>query len=129
MGLARRLARPLLAAIFVGSGLDVLEKPDGRIKIAEPYVHRVAATIPMVPDDPAAVVTANALVHVVAGSALALGIAPRLTSAVLAGTLVPTTLGAHRFWEIEDPAARGQQRTHFLKNAAILGGLIVTALD
>src|SRR5579871_5005196 len=117
MGPARRLARPLLAAIFIGSGLDVLQKPEGRIKIAEPYVHRVAATIPVVPDDPAAVVTANALVHLVAGSALALGVAPRAASAVLAASLVPTTLGAHRFWEVEDPAARSQQQTHFLKNA------------
>ena len=46
--------------------------------------------------------------------------------AVLAGSLVPTTLGAHRFWEMQGPAA-AQQRTQFLKNAAILGGLILVA--
>lgn len=129
MRLARTLARPLLAGIFVSSGLDVLQKPEARIKTAEPYVHRVAEVVPIVPDDPAGVVTANALVHVVAGSALALGIAPRLAAAVLAGSLVPTTLGGHRFWEVEDPAARGQQRTHFLKNCGMLGGLLLYALD
>lgn len=129
MGIVRGVARPLLGAIFVFSGLDVLQKPDPRVKIAEPFVHQLAATVPVVPDDAAAVVTANALTHIVAGSALALGVLPRLAALALAATLVPTTVGAHRFWEIEDPAARGQQRTHFLKNTAILGGLLVTALD
>ena len=51
---------------------------------------------------------------------------PRLSALALAGSLVPTTLGAHRFWEQQGPAAT-QQRTQFLKNAAILGGLILVA--
>ena len=42
---------------------------------------------------------------------------------------VPTTFAGHRFWEIQDPAQRAQQRTHFLKNTAILGGLVVVAFD
>jgi putative oxidoreductase len=69
-------------------------------------------------------VRANAAVQVAAGAALALAILPRLSALVLAGSLVPTTLGDHRFWEQEGPAA-AQRRTQFLKNAAILGGLIV----
>ena len=35
----------------------------------------------------------------------------------------------HRFWEIDDPVNRSRQRTQFLKNTAILGGLLVMALD
>jgi uncharacterized membrane protein YphA (DoxX/SURF4 family) len=31
---------------------------------------------------------------------------PRLSAAVLAGTLVPTTLAGHRYWEIEDKQER-----------------------
>ncbi len=54
---------------------------------------------------------------------------PRLSAAVLAGTLVPTTLAGHRFWEIEDKQERAQQRIHFLKNVTMLGGLLIAAAD
>ncbi len=43
--------------------------------------------------------------------------------------LVPTTAAGHRFWEENDPDRRGHQRAHFLKNAAILGGLLVATGD
>jgi putative oxidoreductase len=57
-----------------------------------------------------------------AGGALALGITPRPAVTVLAGSLVPTTLAGHRFWEQDDDAARLGQVIHFLKNLAIMGG-------
>jgi len=38
---------------------------------------------------------------------------------------VPTTLAGHRFWEEEDEAARAQQTVQFLKNAAMMGGLLL----
>lgn len=125
----RRLSGLLLAGIFISGGLDVLQRPDPRVKLAEPVVKQVAAVLPAAPSDPAEAVRLNALTHVVAGTALAIGLLPRVAALVLAGSIVPTTFGGHRFWELDDPAARAQQRTHFLKNAAILGGLLVTALD
>jgi len=68
-------------------------------------------------------------VHVTAGLALATGRAPRISSAVLAATLVPTTLGGHRFWEEQDPMVRTQQRLNFFKNVSMLGGLLIAAGD
>ena len=65
----------------------------------------------------------------VAGSMLAAGWLPRLSAAALAGTVVPTTVAAHRFWEESDADSREAQRDHFLKNAAILGGLILAATE
>ena len=119
----------MLGVIFIISGLDVLEKPEGRAKVAKPVVDKVAAAVPVAPADPLAAVSLNALVQVGGGSLLAAGIVPRLAALALASSLVPTTLAAHRFWEIQDPAQRSQQRTHFLKNTAIMGGLLITALD
>jgi uncharacterized membrane protein YphA (DoxX/SURF4 family) len=53
-----------------------------------------------------------------------------LGAAVLAGSMVPTTLAGHAFWKVEDPAARKAQRIQFLKNAALVGGLLFeVALD
>jgi putative oxidoreductase len=123
------LARPLLAGIFISGGLDVLRNPGPRAKLARPVVERMSSSVPGLPADPELAVRMNAVVHVAAGSALALGILPRLSALALAASLVPTTLGGHRFWEHEDPAMRGQQQAHFMKNAAILGGLLVVALD
>jgi len=82
-----------------------------------------------VPLDTTTLVQLNGAVQVGAGIMLAIGRAPRLSALVLAGTLVPTTLAGHRFWEEEDPQVRTQQRTQFLKNATMLGGLILAAVD
>jgi len=46
-----------------------------------------------------------------------------------AGSLVPTTLAGHRFWEADDRSQRDAQLTPFTKNAAMLGGLLAAALD
>ena len=129
MGFIRLLARPLLAGVFIAGGFDVLRRPEPRAKVAKPVIDAMASAIEPLPDDPVAMVRANAFLQVTAGSMLALGILARPASLALAASLVPTTLGGHRFWEIDDPQARAMQRTHLLKNAAILGGLLVTALD
>ncbi|MFB7032736.1 DoxX family membrane protein, partial [Streptomyces sp. NPDC056295] len=68
-------------------------------------------------------------VQVVSGVLLGLGRCPRLSALALAATLVPTTLAAHRYWEVKDPSERAQQRIHFLKNMSMLGGLLITADD
>ena len=71
----------------------------------------------------------NGATQMVGGVMLALGWMPRLAALALGATLVPTTLGTHRFWETHDPDRRKAQMVHALKNASILGGLIMTALD
>ena len=129
MRLVRTVARTMLAGVFIASGMDVLANPEPRAKLAKPVVDKVAAFVPLAPSDPKVAVALNAAVHVGAGSMLAAGILPRLAAVALATSLVPTTLAAHRFWELEDPALRSRQRVEFLKNCAILGGLLVVALD
>lgn len=118
-----------MGALFVVSGLDVLARPESRAKAAQPVVSTIADVLPIVPADPVTAVTVNATVHVAAGATLSLGILPRLSALALAASMVPTTLAGHRFWEHEDPQQRAQQQVHFLKNTAILGGLLVMALD
>jgi putative oxidoreductase len=126
--LTRRIARPLLAGIFVSGGIDTLRNPAPRAQRAEPVTTRLTGALPL-PDDTETLVKVNAAVHIVAGTTLALGKLPRLSAAVLAASLVPTTVGGHRFWEEESPQGKAMQRTHFLKNLAILGGLIIAATD
>jgi uncharacterized membrane protein YphA (DoxX/SURF4 family) len=109
-------------------GFDALRAPGGRVDLAAPLLAAIRTKVPL-PADDEMVVRANAAVQVVAGAALALGRAPRLSALVLAGSLVPTTLAGHAYWTIEDPAARKMQRIQFHKNMAMIGGLLLAVLD
>lgn len=128
MALVRRIARPMLAAIFVGGGLDALRHPAPRAKIAAPLVHEMAGRLNL-PDDPELMVRANAATMLAAGTMLGLGRFPRVAALALAGALVPTTYAAHAFWTIEDPDARAHQKIQFLKNVGLLGGVLLASVD
>lgn len=62
------------------------------------------------------------------GATLALGIFPKLSALALIGSLVPTTVAGHAFWEETDPDPRQMQATQFAKNAGIIGGLMLVIL-
>ena len=128
MTVVRRIARPMLAAIFVTSGLDALLHPAERAKVAAPLVSKLSGPLNL-PDDPEMMVRANGATMVAAGTMLALGTFPRVAALTLAGTLVPTTYTAHAFWTIQDPAVRAQQKAHFLKNIGLLGGVLLASVD
>ncbi|HEX2041988.1 MAG TPA: DoxX family protein [Acidimicrobiales bacterium] len=128
MSLTRRVARPLLAASFISGGVDTLRNPEPRVAMAETVAPKVAEPLPL-PNDPDQLVKINAVVQVVAGILLAIGRLPRFAACALAGSLVPTTLAGHRFWEEDDPARRHQQQIHFFKNLGLLGGLVLAAAD
>jgi uncharacterized membrane protein YphA (DoxX/SURF4 family) len=132
--LVRRIARPLLAAPFIYGGISTLRKPQDRVPGARPVVEKIADAadkqLPVqVPQDVEQWVKADAAVKVVAGSLFALGKLPRLTALALSGSIVPTTLAGHRFWEHDDPTERFGQLSNFLKNAGLLGGLLLAAVD
>ncbi|MDP9390766.1 MAG: DoxX family membrane protein [Actinomycetota bacterium] len=132
--LVRRIARPLLAAPFVYGGVSTLRKPQDRVPGARPVVEKIADVadkqLPVqLPHDVEQWVKADAAVKVVAGALLGLGRLPRLSALVLAGSLVPTTLAGHRFWEHTDPTERFGQISNFLKNSGLLGGLLLAAVD
>src|ERR687889_5115 len=132
--LVRRIALPLLASSFVYGGIDTLRNPQSRVPGAAPVVDQIATTadqqLPVqVPRDVEQWVKIDAGVKVAAGSLLALGRLPRLSALLLTGSIVPTTLAGHRFWEHDDPKERFGQLSHFLKNLGLLGGLLIAAVD
>ncbi|HEX4728580.1 MAG TPA: DoxX family protein [Jatrophihabitans sp.] len=128
MALIRALARPLLAASFISGGIDTLRNPGPRVPGAEKVVSPLVQAVPQL-SNTEQVVKLDAGIKVAAGALLALGKFPRLSAAALAASLVPTTLAGHRFWEESDPARRKQQQLHLLKNAGMLGGLLLAAVD
>jgi putative oxidoreductase len=128
MPIVRRLARPMLAAIFVAGGLDALKDPEPRAKLAGDVAARFARPLGL-PEDAETLVRINAATQIAAGGLLATGRLRRVSSVVLAASLIPTTLGGHAFWASQTRAERQHQRTQFLKNLGLLGGLILSAVD
>jgi uncharacterized membrane protein YphA (DoxX/SURF4 family) len=122
------LARALTGSTYALLGADAYRSPGGRVGQAGPLLASLRGVLPL-PEDDELLVRANGAAQVVAGAALALGRVPRLSSAVLAASLVPTTLAGHAYWTLEDPQARAGQRVQFHKNLAMLGGLLMVVLE
>jgi uncharacterized membrane protein YphA (DoxX/SURF4 family) len=128
MDVLRAVARPMLGAIFVYSGLESAQMPHKRVPQAASVVEPLVESLDL-PGGTATWVRVNGIVQVVAGTALAAGRFPRVAALTLAASLVPTTLAGHRFWEEVDSADRTRQRIQFLKNISMLGGLLLAADD
>lgn len=127
MSLLESVSRMALGWVFVHAGSDVLRNPEVPAKKAEPVLRAIRSAAPVDLPDDHVLVRINAATQVAAGAALATGVAPRVASLALIGSIVPTTAGGHRFWEFE-AAERINQRNHFLKNLSILGGLLHVAV-
>jgi uncharacterized membrane protein YphA (DoxX/SURF4 family) len=130
----RRLARPLLASTFIFGGINALRHASDHAKVVGPFldqtVGRLDDVLPdVIPRDHVTLVKIDGAVKVGAGLALATGRAPRLASLLLFGSLVPTTMARHAFWEIQDPAQRQHEMVHFFTNAGLGGGLLIAAAD
>jgi uncharacterized membrane protein YphA (DoxX/SURF4 family) len=119
----------MLASIFAIQGLDTLRNPERVVPTAEPVVKPLSEKVPVLPDSVEQAVRLNGAVQLAGGTLLAIGWVPRLAALAIAGTLVPTTLAGHRFWEADEPQTRKQQKIQFLKNMSMLGGLLIAAVD
>ena len=131
--LIRRIARPLLSAVFIGQGVETLRNPKVTLEATAPTVAALQ-TLPepfgsKVPSDPATAARINAAVQVGGGLLLATGKLPRIASAALAFTVIPGSLGGHLFWNESDPERKTQKRRDLLTDLSLLGGLIIAAAD
>ncbi|MGB3473736.1 MAG: DoxX family protein [Mycobacterium sp.] len=131
--LLRKIARPLLAAAFIGQGVDALRRPQQAGQAARPAFDglkqlpdEIAAKVP---SDVEAFAKANALAQIGGGVLLASGKLPRVAAAVLACTVIPGSAGAHMFWTEPDPQRRTEQRKAFLTDVSLIGGLLIAAAD
>ncbi len=119
----------MLASIFVVQGMHNFEHPEGVASLAEPIVAPLKERIPAMPRETEHAVRTNAAIQAAAGALLGLGVLPRLAALAAAGTLVPTTLAGHRYWDVTDPQERATQRIQFLKNLTMMGGLLLAVAD
>jgi len=115
--LTRTASRFLLSGIFIYSGYTMFTN-------AERYAKQAAKAVPMLPEEPM-LAKAHGATMAVAGSTFALGILPGLSARILALTLITNTYIGHPFWAATKPEDRRPQLIHFLKNAGLLGGLLL----
>jgi putative oxidoreductase len=102
------LGRVLLAAVFLFSAVGKIMDPSGTRAMMESFGMPATGTL----------IVAAILVEVAGAVLLVVGRAARWGALLLALYLVPTTLIFHTaFWD-------RSQLAHFLKNLAIIGGLL-----
>ena len=128
MSLIRRVARPMIAASFIASGLDQLRHPGKAAPKVAPLADQAAPTLHL-PNDPELLVRANGAAQVAGGVMLGMGRMPRTAATVLAASMVPSTYVSHPFWAVKDPTQRREERRAFMKSLAVLGGLLLAAVD
>lgn len=127
----RQIARPLLGSVFVYSGIRALTNPAPVVDRAKPLIDTAAeldfpVASPQMDDQTLA--RAYGGVQLGAGLLLATGRLPRLASLVLAGSLAPAAV-TQQFWAESDPAARQEKTMRFLKDASLMGGLLIAGFD
>ncbi len=131
--LVRRVARPLLSAVFIGQGIESLRQPEQAAETARPMVEGLQklpeSAAAKAPRDPMTLARVTAGVQIGGGLLLASGKLPRFASVALACTVVPGSLGGHLFWNETDPQRKAQQRRDFLTDLSLLGGLMIASVD
>ena len=110
----RRTGQALFGVMFMKLGFDAARSPGPRVDKA------AALGVP----NPALAVRGNGAAMVLGGAALVVNKVPRLAALGLIGSMIPTTMAGHPFWELEG-AERKAQEIQFYKNAGIVGGLLL----
>ena len=138
MTLLRAVSRTMLASYFIASGVKALRDPAPLVPLAEPLADRFVPLVKqyapdqvagIIPEDAQSLVRLNGGAQVLGGLALATGKGRRFGALLLAGSLVPSTIAKYPFWRDSDPEVKAANRTHFLKNISLLGGVLLASRD
>ena len=111
------LGRVLLGALFLVAGIRKIMFFAGSVG----YFTKLGFPAPEV------MTVISILIELGGGALLVLGWQARRASWLIIVFVAIATAMAHRFWEF-DAAQYGNQLNHFLKNAAIIGGLLYVAV-
>lgn len=124
------LARPLLAAPFIASGIDAMMKPKEHREAADRAL-AVAESLGVARPAQSSVdllTRATGAVFTVAGLCLARGKLPRSSALILGGMQLPIALARNPFWE-----QKGQERrnslTALVSAAGLVGGALIASQD
>lgn len=109
--------RTLFALVFVMSGINHLMQRQAMTEYTR------SRNLPAA----GAMVVLSGVVILVAGVALVLGWRRFIASGLLFLFLLGTAFFMHPFWKEDDPQAKMNEMTHFLKDLALAGGALLIA--
>jgi putative oxidoreductase len=110
--------RILLSAMFIFAGIGKISAFSGTVGYA------AAAHVPM----PSVAIAVAIAVELLGGLAILVGFQTRIAAWIVFLYLIPVSFFFHNFWAL-DGAARMNNQIHFLKNVAIMGGLLILAAN
>ncbi|HWG58009.1 MAG TPA: DoxX family protein [Candidatus Acidoferrales bacterium] len=112
------IGRILLSAIFIWSGIS---------KIAS-FSSMAGVLAPKGVPFPTVAFGIAVAIELLGGLAILTGFHARIAAWIVFLYLIPTTLLFHNFWAFQG-AARMDNEAHFMKNVAIMGGLLILAAN
>lgn len=110
------MGRILISAIFLFSGIAKVTNFSGMVAFM------ASKGMPM----PNVMIAGALIIEILGALCLIAGFQTRIASLVMFLYLIPATLMFHNFWAMQG-AMRGENQINFLKNLAIMGGLLMVA--
>ncbi len=111
------LGRILIAALFVPAGIHKITG------FAGTSAYMASKGLPM----PDLLLVLTIIIELGGGLMILLGWRAREAALVIALFLIPVTVVFHGFWGVEDAATQAKEQIIFMKNLAIMGGLLMIA--
>lgn len=121
MSLVRFIARPMLASAYIGNGIARVRNPRAAAKSVAPLLSLVKKQIDL-PVEAETVARITGAAQVAAGSLLAIGRFPRLSSTVLVGTYLIDVVG-------QQLSSESSSKDSVLAKTSLLGGALLASVD
>jgi putative oxidoreductase len=109
------IGRLIFGVYFIFSGLNHFMQ----MKMMTGYAQ--SKGVPM----PSAAIAITGAMLILGGLSIALGAFPRIGILILFVFLAPVTFMMHNYWKVQDPQAKMGEMINFLKNAALMGALLM----
>jgi len=109
--------RFLMGLYFIVPGISKITNFEGTRAYMEQH------NVPMI----SVLLIVTIIVQLSAGAALIVGFKGRYAAFILAGLTVVISIFMHNFWAMEEGIARGHEMQNFVKNMAIVAGLLMAA--
>ena len=138
MSIIRAAGRTLLASYFIASGIKAIRNPGPLGPAAEPLADKVVPLVKQyapeqvsnyVPRTPRPWCGSTVRPRCSAGSRWPPVSGGGSAHCCWPARLMPSTIAKYPFWSRDDPEQRADERAHFLKNASLLGGVMLAAVD
>ena len=124
MSLIRFAGRAMLGGALIADGIDALRHPTEHTEAIEPWVAKIAESVPL-PDDPSQVAKAAAGGVIAGGAMIATGLLGRLGACLASSVLAVATVVGYPFWTKKDKVERRQMTKGFVMHLAMLGGTVL----